>query len=408
MRSLLPLVPLLFLSVAAQARDAQSERRNAAVPIVFSTSSMGFSLGAAASLQGLGQSQAQVVGVGAYSANQSYVAYLGAFNYRLGGSRRWFVDWEGFVGQFNEQTLYLDGPEPGLVPAGSNGSSISDALFGEERQMELKGTLRYLLPLGAGREGAAPAIAMREGLPMAISSFEEAHRGAYSFVELKPFYKRHQVEALGETVVSQGLTLRLEQDARNFWPSPTAGYQATLELTRDWGGEHREAYTRWEAQYHHYLNLGPSGWAKQQSLALTGYLSDLPTWEEGSRDPEGAPAWFAQSTLGGWHRLRGYSTARYHDRSALYYGAEYRMVPRWQPQGGIPFINRYRFPWYEVALFGGVGRVNDDFDLAELHRDMQWSAGAGIRLWVENVLVRLDFAVASDDSGLVVAINQPF
>ncbi|GAA5191789.1 hypothetical protein [Ferrimonas gelatinilytica] len=408
MKFLLPLVPLLTFSATLAAQESGSERRNAAVPILFSTSSMGFSLGAAASLQGLGQSQAQVVGVGAYSVNQSYVAYLGAFNYRLGKSRRWFVDWEGFVGQFNEKTLYLDGPEPGSVPAGSNGSAIADALFGEEQHWEINGTLRYLLPLGAGRDDTTLVVATKEGLPMVSPSLREAHQGAYTFLELKPFYERHSVQALGEDFVSQGMTLRLEQDARNFWPSPTAGYQASLELTRDWGSDQREAYTRWEAQYRHYLNLGQSRWAKQQSMALTAYLSDLPTWEGGSSNPEQAPAWFAQSTLGGWHRLRGYSSARYHDRSALYYGAEYRMVPRWQPQGGIPFINRYRFPWYELALFGGVGRVNEDFDLGELHKDMQWSAGVGIRLWVENVLVRLDFAVAADDSGVVVAINQPF
>ncbi|SHI22640.1 BamA/TamA family outer membrane protein [Ferrimonas marina] len=382
--------------------------RNAAVPIAFSTSSMGLSVGAAASLQGIGQPQAQVVAIGAYSENQSYVTYLAGYNYQLVSGSRFFFDIEGFVGRFKESTLHLDGDMPFSPPAGSHDSAFEDAVVGLQNQWDVRGTVRYLLPLGAGREPTPRRPELREGLPVPKAERQQQRQGAYTALELSPFYEKRYVGPLDRTELSQGLTLTLEHDARNFLPSPTDGYRFSLEVDRDWGSEDRVAYTRWQAQYRHYFDLGQSDWSKQQSVALTAYLSDVPTWEGGSEGDLAAPPWFAQSTLGGWYRLRGYSSARYHDRSAIYYGAEYRTVPTWQPQGGIPFINRYRFPWYEVALFGGVGRVNHEFDLPELHRDLQWSAGVGLRLWVENVLVRLDLAFAQDDSGLVVAVNQPF
>ena len=40
--------------------------------------------------------------------------------------------------------------------------------------------------------------------------------------------------------------------------------------------------------------------------------------------------------------------------------------------------------------FAETGIVNDEWDLDELHSDMKWTLGGGVRLMVEGVIVRID------------------
>ena len=59
-------------------------------------------------------------------------------------------------------------------------------------------------------------------------------------------------------------------------------------------------------------------------------------------------------------------------------------------------------------LFGEVGRVHDEWDLGELHEDMKWDVGAGVRLDVEGVVVRIDAAVGEEDSQVQMFIGHAF
>ena len=36
-------------------------------------------------------------------------------------------------------------------------------------------------------------------------------------------------------------------------------------------------------------------------------------------------------------------------------------------------------PWWQWSVFSDVGRVNDKWEFDELHKDMKYSLGAGIR-----------------------------
>ncbi|MBY5993750.1 BamA/TamA family outer membrane protein [Ferrimonas balearica] len=389
--------------------SAETKSRSAAVPFVFSTSSMGLSVGGAASLQGVLQEGSQLVGAGAYSENDSHVAFLGVYNLHFGDSGRWFVDLQAFDARFRETQVYLDGNPDFDTPAGGHGSSADNHVLGEEQQRDLYATLRYLLPMGAGKDSPRRRSRIVAGIPVALEKGELP--GAYTSIELEPFYREREVigqDGFQQRDKTQGLSLKLDHDARDFIPSPSEGYRAELQIHRDWGGAERQSYTKWEAQYSHYLNIGASAWSKQQVLAFTAYTSDVPTWDSGSPGSEHRPPWFAESTLGGWNRLRGYQGARFHDRSAVFYGAEYRAIPRWQPQGAIPFIERYYFPWWQFAVYGEVGRVHDSYDLVELHKEMDWTVGVGLRMWVENVVARVDWAFSEEENQLRVVVNQPF
>lgn len=35
--------------------------------------------------------------------------------------------------------------------------------------------------------------------------------------------------------------------------------------------------------------------------------------------------------LGGFYRMRGFDSRRFHDKAGIYYSVEYRMIPQWQP-----------------------------------------------------------------------------
>lgn len=391
----------------ASSSTARPEGRSAAVPFIFTTSSMGFSVGAAASLQGVLQERSQLVAVGTYSENDSYVAFLGAYNLHFGDSGRWFVDLQAFDARMRETNVYIDGNPNFDTPAGSHGSSGENMVLGEESQRDFYATLRYVLPFGAGEHSPQRRARLVAGIPVAPEKGEQV--GAYTSVEFEPFYRERTVEGFDgqfQKDKTQGVSLKLDHDARDFIPSPSRGYRFEAQLHRDFGSGERSSYTKWEAQYSHYLNFGASNWSKQQVLALTAYTSDVPTWDSGAEGHR--PPWFAESTLGGWNRLRGYQSGRFHDRSAVFYGAEYRAIPRWQPQGAIPFIDRYYFPWWQLAIYGEVGRVHDSYDLSELHKEMDWTVGFGVRMWVENVVARVDWGFSEEESQLRVVVNQPF
>ena len=58
--------------------------------------------------------------------------------------------------------------------------------------------------------------------------------------------------------------------------------------------------------------------------------------------------------------------------------------------------------------FAEIGRVNDEWELDDLHDDMKWSAGIGARIMVEGVIVRVDFATSEEQSEVQMFIGQTF
>ncbi|MBY5991461.1 BamA/TamA family outer membrane protein [Ferrimonas balearica] len=394
---------LLALSAPLSADDAGVEifeptppvdsKDSVVIPIVGAMDSTGMIAGAVASVTGVGQPHAQLVGFGAYSVNDSYITFLGYYNYAL--SERWTLDASALQAEFTDSTFYLD-----QMFANPVGGQMDTALDASYLQRDLYLTFRYLL---GQDEEAASRLQLSSGLPVA------PERIARTVVEFEPFYQTRDLRTAQSDNIegkTYGLSATLDRDTRDFWPSPSRGYHSYAKVLRDWGGSERAAYTRWEAQYTHYLDLGQTAWARQQTLALTGYLSDIPTWDKAS--PWRQPDWFAQSVLGGSERLRGFGNDRFNDRSALFYGVEYRTIPQWQPQSRIPFFNRYDFPWWQFALFAELGKVESRFDLGDLHSEMEWSAGFGLRFFIERMVARADFGFSGEESLFHFTVNQAF
>ena len=64
--------------------------------------------------------------------------------------------------------------------------------------------------------------------------------------------------------------------------------------------------------------------------------------------------------------------------------------------------------WLQTVLFAEVGRVADTWSFSELHEDMKWDVGFGLRATSEGLVVRADTAFSEEGFGLRMMVGQPF
>ena len=108
--------------------------------------------------------------------------------------------------------------------------------------------------------------------------------------------------------------------------------------------------------------------------------------------------------------MRGYPEERFNDRSAVYYGAEYRHKPDWNPLKDFGWLNRpnARVQWLQVVAGVDVGRVADEFDLGNLHSDMKVAGVLGLRAMVNTLVVRVDVGITEEGGAVQITIEHPF
>ncbi|WOT04655.1 hypothetical protein [Shewanella youngdeokensis] len=368
----------------------------AAVPFAFSSESLGTALGAAGVIKHAGQQQASILGIGLYSANNSWVSYLGAHNYQLPEIDSWLFSIETYQAQFKEGVYYLSE----LVEPNQAAEKI--VTLGDESFTRLHA--KYVLPWGRGRYGAVPN---RNSLADTIA-WNPLSSGVTS-ITFSPFIQQRELEGYENLPQkAQGLAAELDWDNRDNGKNSTQGGQTTLKVSRDFGSAHRNSWTIWEFEQSAFYRIGSNDWFANQVMAFNVYLADTPTWNSQGDDGHHRPPTFAGVRLGGFDRLRAYANKRFTGRSAVLYSAEYRIQPRWQPLQEWPVFNLYDIPWWQWVAFAETGQVADEFNASALHDDLKWSAGFGARFEVESVVVRAELAFGSEDSQFWVMVNQPF
>ena len=93
----------------------------------------------------------------------------------------------------------------------------------------------------------------------------------------------------------------------------------------------------------------------------------------------------------------------------MYYSAELRMIPEWNPFNQWPGLQKHvGIQWIQFAPFVELGRVAPEWSVDELHSDMHWCAGLGVRVWAKGILARVDTAVSEEGVGIQMMISQPF
>ena len=106
--------------------------------------------------------------------------------------------------------------------------------------------------------------------------------------------------------------------------------------------------------------------------------------------------------------MRAYPTGRFHDKAAVYYAAELRLIPQTQPLRDLPLLNYFEIDWWQLVPFVEAGRVNDEYNGDLFFKDLKVDAGIGLRFMAFRGVVRLDWAVGDEGSSVWAMFAQPF
>lgn len=406
-----------------EGREDEHEPALAYIPYAFYNETTDAAGAIALIANGHVQPQATIVANFFYSTNSSRNVFLMGKDFQVPFFNRLFF--EGFLinGEWGLINSYRDGNPQ--FPDGGAGSNDS----GEDNYIETEGgddyyrcKFRYLLPLGHGKADPLHKFVLDTN-GMLIPGYEAGGlewnpfaSGRTTF-DVELFHREQDlVDEIGNESINKttSFVLGLEYDNTDYRKNPSYGSLQRIGVSRDWGlnDEDGAEWTTVEFEYSKFVNFGTSERALQRVLAFNAWIIDTPTWDDYDIVDEQRvyhrPPNFAGATLGGIDRQKAYPTARFNDRSAVNYALEYRYMPAWNPFPQIPLINKLRIPWWQLVGLAELGRVHNEFDLGELHEDMKWSLGGGIRLLVEGLVVRIDYAVSDEQSEIQMFIGQTF
>lgn len=405
------------LAPAHAETDDEPGYETLAIPFPFYNESFGIAGGFVYGRAGWPESQARVLGTVLAGTEGSVAVLLAGQDLRTPWLERLFIDPFASVGYFGEIDAYING-NPAFVGqnAGTNDSSENDFVSGQGFDNFARIRFHYLLPIGSGGEQVVPNYKLVDGL--AVGGFTGARslnplESGRSFIDVRPFYRSQEIDGddLATTINTNGLDLGLTWDNRDFPNNPARGQSVALAYSRDFGLFNSSgAWSVWQAEVDQYFELGDMPRIRQSVLALNAWTASSPTFERQANGTitSGPPA-YAGATLGGLWRMRAFPAQRFNDRAAIYYAAELRVIPEWNPFEAWPAFQDYAdVEWLQLVPFLEVGRVAPDWDFDELHSDMKVSAGFGIRAWASGFVVRADTAVSDEGAAIKIMISQPF
>jgi hypothetical protein len=365
---------------------------------------------------GYPQPQATMLGTVVIGSEGSAMGFLMAQDLRIPGVDRLFIDPIISFGYFDDADSYISGnPNFAGERAGTNDSHENNHVSGNGFDNFARARFKYLLPIGHGRNQIIPDYEVLDGFlysgATGGTSWNPLESGR-SFFELRPFYRSQEIDGdhVDEKLRTNGIDIGYLWENRDFPNNPSKGNALTLKLSRDFGVlNSSESWTVLQAELDAYHDFGESDWFRSQVFAVDFWTADTPSWDDtGGKIDHRAPA-YTGATLGGLWRMRGYPSQRFNDRSAIYYSAELRLTPRWNPFDAWPVVQeKLGVEWIQIVPFVEVGRVAGSYDLSELHSDMKWDAGVGLRAWVKGFVLRVDTAVSNEGLGIQMMIGQPF
>lgn len=400
--------------------DQEPQKKILSVPFPFYNDSFGAAVGYAYGVLGHPQPQSTLLTAVTAGTKGSAMGFLIGSNLLPPFSERLFLDPYIHVGTYKDIQSYTDGnPEYLTERAGSNESDKNDYIEGDGWDNAFRLRFKYVLPMGHGRDQIINTYVMERGLVTSgdagATSWNPLESGK-TYLEVSPFYRSQQIDGdqIDKNLRTNGVELSLFWDNRDFYGNPTRGNALRLKATRDWGWfDTSTSWTALSGEWDQYFSLGPSDNFRQRVLAFDVWTAYVPTFDD-RHEEDGQPVFhrppaFAGATLGGLWRMRGYPASRFNDKAAIYYAAEYRMTPEWNPLAQIGWLQRYlEIAWWQWVPFVEVGRVAPAWSLDTLHSHMKWDAGLGIRLLAKGILVRIDTAGSEEGVGIAMMIYQPF
>ena len=88
--------------------------------------------------------------------------------------------------------------------------------------------------------------------------------------------------------------------------------------------------------------------------------------------------------------MRGYPSQRFSDKAAIYYAAELRLIPDWNPFENWSRLQKHLgIQWLQFVPFVEIGRVAPVWSIERLHESMKWDVGLGVRFWAKGLVAAL-------------------
>ena len=397
------------------------EKKVLKVPYAFYNESFGAAAGFVYGVTGAPQEQSVVLATAIAGTQETYVLFLLERDIQVPFLKRLFFDTDFSIGQYGKNRSYTDGnPKYADERAGSNESSESNFIEGDGKDNFIRLKLKYLLPLrGHGKDTIIGTQVLEKGLLMSGETGGISWnplRSGRSYLEMRLYGRDQEVESsyVKREQKARAVEWAFFWDNTDFPRNPSLGNTLRIRLSRDWGGFDSTApWTVLDGEFTKYFSLGESEKFRQRVIALDVWSADALTWDsshrEGGKQVFHRPPAYAGATLGGLFRMRGFPVNRFNDQAAIYYALEYRMIPKWNPLDDVEWMNKYlEISWWQWVPFMEVGRVAPSWSLKELHSDMKWNVGFGVRAMAKELVVRIDTAVSEEEFGVQMMVGHPF
>lgn len=388
------------------------------VPFGYATDDDGIVFGVAGATSGFDQPQQSLGGVVRASANGTWGLVFQTLDLQLGDyDSRLFFDATVLMDHSVSSRGHTNfGPYNGIRP-GSNASSNDDAVRSPQNEYLAEISLYYQLPMGTGKGERVHKYFIKDGFlennPLGGDIWNPLESGRTT-VHSTLFYQRQAYAAASQdkSISAGGIELELRHDNRDWEKDPSKGSYQAVTFKAGLDPKEGDPWNSIQVDLRKYYDLWQNDYFRKTTLALNGWLYYNPTWKEkqtsaGTVIENRAPHFM--DPLGGMKKMRAYSSDRFSGKSAIYYSAELRLTPYWQPFEDT-FIDKYfSIDWVQLVPFVEVGRVADEFNVSELHSNLKYDAGVDLRTLMNNFLVRIGVAVAGEDEWSVRGfVGHPF
>lgn len=418
--SYIALLLLLMTSLPAWAFTKESVREGRleiddyayVLPYLFYTDAIEFTLGGLFISEGIWQPQLNMSATAYTSANDSNGVWIDINDIKL--TNRIGLQLEAFTQRWTDIKIY----SANEATLGNRNSSRDNFLQSDGRESVWDLSAFFVLPMGSVKDNPIHEYRLNSLGILDDSSasggrdWNPLHSGR-SIITTGLYYNNisfEDVQQQGNFQRSLAAYLTAEYDNTDYFRNPTYGSRQSFTLKHDWGGSHSDvAWTTLEMNLSKYIDLGTTNWNRQQVLAFNVWYKTTPSWDKLDNNRYQRPPIYQRAGLGGFDRMRAYLTQRYNDHSAVYYSAEYRVIPVKNIFSNLGFLDSViKVRWMQVVAFAEIGQVNNCFDFKELHKDMQWDMGLGIRALANGMVIRFDAAYGDEGGALSIFVGQTF
>ncbi len=390
------------------------------IPYVFSSESFGLGVGVGGAYTGWPSEPSSIMGAVTLGTKGSYNFAGLLSDWQVPGVPRLVIEPFVMFGLYRDQRIYAgrNSAFPGERSGSSNShkDNFQEATQWDNR-MELK--FHYLLPVGHGREQIVHKYSIDRGLllrnPSGGNAWNPLTSGRTRF-SVTPVWRGQTLQDDQDRelpIETFNVELALEYENHDFPFNPTAGSSQRIAYQKDFTGDERfGGWDAWTFEADKVFNPGPSDHFRQRVLALNLWTSYSPSWEtrtvDGVETVTHRPPYYEGPRLGGLYRMRAYDDNRWQDKAAMYYSAEVRLIPEWQPLNEIELLDWAAIQYWQWVAFVEAGQVASNYNLSDLHSGMKTDVGIGLRGMVHKAVVRLDFSVGEEGSRITAMYGHPF